>query len=59
MGARATDARGLAGGEPLGSLDALVKALRALPGVGPRAAQRPLSTKCWHSLCQASVSTTP
>jgi recombination protein RecR len=40
MGARATDARGLAGGEPLGSLDALVKALRVLPGVGPRAAQR-------------------
>ena len=40
MGARATDARGSAGAEPLGSLDALVKALRVLPGVGPRAAQR-------------------
>jgi len=36
---RAPDARTPAA-EPLGSLDALVKALRALPGVGPRAAQR-------------------
>lgn len=40
MGARATDARGGPPAEPLGSLDALVKALRILPGVGPRAAQR-------------------
>ena len=40
MGARATDARGGPAVEPLGSLDALVKALRGLPGVGPRAAQR-------------------
>ena len=40
MGARATDARGGPAAEPLGSLDALVKALRVLPGVGPRAAQR-------------------
>ena len=40
MGTRATDARGGPAVEPLGSLDALVKALRVLPGVGPRAAQR-------------------
>jgi len=40
MSARATDARGGPAAEPLGSLDALVKSLRALPGVGPRAAQR-------------------
>lgn len=40
MGARVTDARGGPPAEPLGSLDALVKALRILPGVGPRAAQR-------------------
>ena len=39
MAGRAPDARTPAA-EPLGSLDALVKALRALPGVGPRAAQR-------------------
>ena len=40
MGTRATDARGGPAAEPLSSLDALVKALRVLPGVGPRAAQR-------------------
>ncbi len=40
MGGRVTDARGGPPAEPLGSLDALVKALRVLPGVGPRAAQR-------------------
>ena len=40
MGARATDARGGPAAEPLSSLDALVRALRVLPGVGPRAAQR-------------------
>ena len=40
MVTRATDARGGPAAEPLGSLDALVKALRVLPGVGPRAAQR-------------------
>ena len=40
MSARSTDARGGPPAEPLGSLDALVKALRILPGVGPRAAQR-------------------
>jgi recombination protein RecR len=40
MAERATESRSAPAGEPLGSLDALVKALRALPGVGPRAAQR-------------------
>ena len=40
MGERATGSGVVVAGEPLGSLDALVKALRALPGVGPRAAQR-------------------
>ena len=40
MSARSTDARGGPAAESLGSLDALVKALRVLPGVGPRAAQR-------------------
>lgn len=40
MAQRPPEARAAAASEPLGSLDALVKALRALPGVGPRAAQR-------------------
>jgi len=40
MAERAAGSRSAAPSEPLGSLDALVKALRALPGVGPRAAQR-------------------
>jgi recombination protein RecR len=40
MAERSPDPRASPPGEPLGSLDALVKALRALPGVGPRAAQR-------------------
>ena len=40
MAERAADRRSAPGTEPVGSLDALVKALRALPGVGPRAAQR-------------------
>ena len=40
MAERGADARGVPAAEPVGSLDALVKALRALPGVGPRAAQR-------------------
>lgn len=39
MAGRGSDDRSAAG-EPLGSLDALVGALRVLPGVGPRAAQR-------------------
>ena len=40
MAQRPPETRAAAASEPLGSLDALVKALRALPGVGPRAAQR-------------------
>jgi len=40
MADRSPEPRSAPVGEPLGSLDALVKALRALPGVGPRAAQR-------------------
>jgi recombination protein RecR len=37
---RTPDARPLAAAEPLGSLDDLARALRCLPGVGPKAAQR-------------------
>ena len=40
MTARSTDVRPVPAAEPLTSLDALAKALRCLPGVGPRAAQR-------------------
>ena len=40
MAERAPGTRAATTAEPLGSLDALVKALRVLPGVGPRAAQR-------------------
>ena len=40
MAERAAEARSAPSGETVGSLDTLVKALRALPGVGPRAAQR-------------------
>jgi recombination protein RecR len=40
MAAARSDARPAPPAEPLGSLDALAKALRCLPGVGPRAAQR-------------------
>ena len=35
-----TDARPLPAQEPLSSLDELARALRCLPGVGPKAAQR-------------------
>jgi recombination protein RecR len=38
--ARASSSRTPAPAEPLGSLDDLARALRCLPGVGPRAAQR-------------------
>lgn len=40
MATRNADARPAPTAEPLGSLDALARALRCLPGVGPRAAQR-------------------
>jgi recombination protein RecR len=40
MVARSADPRPAVPAEPLGSLDALARALRCLPGVGPRAAQR-------------------
>jgi recombination protein RecR len=40
MAARSADPRPAVPAEPLGSLDALARALRCLPGVGPRAAQR-------------------
>jgi recombination protein RecR len=40
MADRGASARDEAAVEPLGRLDALVRALRVLPGVGPRAAQR-------------------
>ena len=37
---RKSEARAARAGEPLSSVDALAKALRCLPGVGPRASQR-------------------
>jgi recombination protein RecR len=37
---RPADLRPLPAGEPVSSLDALARALRCLPGVGPKAAQR-------------------
>ena len=40
MTGRSTASRDDSPAEPLGHLDALVRALRVLPGVGPRAAQR-------------------
>jgi recombination protein RecR len=40
MTARAPDARPVPAAEPLSSLDDLARALRCLPGVGPKAAQR-------------------
>ena len=40
MTGRGTASRDESPAEPLGHLDALVRALRVLPGVGPRAAQR-------------------
>ena len=40
MNERLPDARVKPGQEPLSSLDTLAKALRCLPGVGPKAAQR-------------------
>lgn len=40
MSERRLDARGPGAVEPLGSLDELGRALRCLPGVGPKAAQR-------------------
>ena len=40
MSERSTNARSLPVQEPLSSLDELAKALRCLPGVGPKAAQR-------------------
>ena len=40
MSVRVTDARPVAAREPLSSLDELASALRCLPGVGPKAAQR-------------------
>jgi len=40
MAGRTPPGDGVAAAEPLGHLDTLVRALRVLPGVGPRAAQR-------------------
>jgi recombination protein RecR len=40
VSARAPDARPVPAAEPLSSLDDLARALRCLPGVGPKAAQR-------------------